>query len=187
MATATNTRTPREVVDFPANTPVPVALQYGQGKTISNQHGERMMYSLTDGRVMFLDLAVAGQIESAGINVRESFTITRKTDGQKGSPIWEVARIPGEQPNGTLVVPLSTAAPTNGAAATPKPATATAATPYVARRQPGRSLVDEANALVDDFAAVLEHTLNKYQGRIKPEEAKAFLITAYIQRGRNAA
>ena len=146
-----------------------------------------MMYSLTDGRVMFLDLAVAGQIESAGINVRESFTITRKTDGQKGSPIWEVARIPGEQPNGTLVVPLSTAAPTNGAAATPKPATATAATPYVARRQPGRSLVDEANALVDDFAAVLEHTLNKYQGRIKPEEAKAFLITAYIQRGRNAA
>ena len=54
-------------------------------------------------------------------------------------------------------------------------------------RRPGRSLVEEANALVDDFAAVLEHTLKKYQGRIKPEEAKAFLITAYIQRGRNAA
>jgi hypothetical protein len=184
---ATNTRTPREVVDFPANIPVPVALQYGQGKTISNQHGERMMYSLTDGRVMFLDLAVAGQIESAGINVRESFTITRKTDGQKGSPItWEVARIPGEQPNGTLVVPAATA--TNGAAATPKPpASATSTTPDVPRRQPGRSLVEEANALVDDFAAVLERTLNKYQGRIKPEEAKALLITAYIQRGRNAA
>jgi hypothetical protein len=186
MATASNsTRTPREIVDFPANTPVPVALQYGQGKTILNQHGERMMYSLTDGRVMFLDLAVAGQIESAGINVRESFTITRKTDSKNGS-IWEVARIPGEQPNGTLVVPLSTAAPTNGA--TPKPpASATAATPDIPRRQPGRSLVEETNALVDDFAAVLEHTLNTYQGRIKPEEAKALLITAYIQRGRNAA
>jgi hypothetical protein len=189
MATAQNARTPREVVDFPPNTPVPVALQYGQGKTISNQHGERMMYSLTDGRVMFLDLAVAGQIESAGINVRETFTITRKTDGPKGSPItWEVARIPGEQPNGTLVSPASTVAATNGAAATPKPpASATSATPAIPRRQPGRSLVEEANALVDDFAAVLEHTLNTYQGRIKPEEAKALLITAYIQRGRNAA
>ena len=188
MATATNTRTPREVVDFPANIPVPVALQYGQGKTISNQHGERMMYSLTDGRVMFLDLEVAGQIETLGVNVRESFTITRKTDGQKGSPTtWEVARIPGEQPNGTLVVPASTAT-TNGSAATPKPpVSATSATPDVSGRQPGRSLVEEANALVDDFAAVLEHTLNKYQGRIKPEAAKAFLITAYIQRGRNAA
>ena len=190
MATATNSRTPREVVDFPANTPVPVALQYGQGKTISNQHGERMMYSLTDGRVMFLDLAVAGQIESAGINVRESFTITRKTDGPKGST-WEVARIPGEQPNGILVLPAFAAAPTNGAAATPKPpASATSATPdggMMPRKLVGSPLVDEANALVDDFAAVLEHTLNKYQGRIKPEEAKAFLITAYIQRGRNAA
>jgi hypothetical protein len=188
MATAAQ-RTPREVVDFPPNTPVPVALQYGQGKTISNQHGERMMYSLTDGRVMFLDLTVAGQIESAGINVRESFTITRKTDGEKGSPsTWEVARLPGEQPNGTLVVPAPPAAATNGTTATPKPAVpATAAAPEVPRRQPGRSLVEDANALVDDFAAVLEHTLNKYQGRIKPEEAKALLITAYIQRGRNAA
>jgi hypothetical protein len=41
-----------------------VAPQYGQDKTISNQHGERMTYSLTDGRVMFPDLAVARQIES---------------------------------------------------------------------------------------------------------------------------
>jgi hypothetical protein len=61
---APSQRTPREVVDFPPNTPVPVAPQYGQGKTISNQHGERMIYSLTDGRVMFPDLAVARQIES---------------------------------------------------------------------------------------------------------------------------
>jgi hypothetical protein len=36
-------------------------------------------------------------------------------------------------------------------------------------------------------AAVLDHTLTKYQGRTKPEEAKALLITAYIQRGRHAA
>src|ERR1022692_1860866 len=86
MATAQNTRTPREVVDFPANIPVSVALQYGQGKTISNQHGERMMYSLTDGRVMFLDLAVAGQIESAGIFVREAFPLALKTYPQRASP-----------------------------------------------------------------------------------------------------
>ena len=178
MATATNSRTPREVVDFPANAPVPVALQYGQGKTISNQHGERMMYSLTDGRVMFLDLAVAGQIESAGINVRESFTITRKTDGPKGSPTtWEVARIPGEQPNGTLVLD----APDTPA---PKPP-ASAATPdggMMPRKLVGSPLVDEANALVDSFAQVLERSLTLYQGRIKPDEVKALVVTAYIQR-----
>ena len=179
MATAPNTtRRPREVVDFPANTPVPVALQYGQGKTISNQHGESMMYSLTDGRVMFLDLAVAAQIEELGINVRESFTITRKTDGQKGSLItWEVVRTPGEQPNGTLVVP----APDTP---TPKPPTS-AATPdggMIPRKLVGSTLVDEANALVDSFAQVLERSLTLYQGRIKPDEVKALVVTAYIQR-----
>src|ERR1017187_6110247 len=179
MATATNSRTPREVVDFPANTPVPVALQYGQGKTISNQHGERMMYSLTDGRVMFLDLAVAGQIESAGINVRESFTITHKTDGPKGSPTtWEVARIPGEQPNGTLVVPAANA--TNGAAATPNPPASapTLDSGMVPRKPVSSNLVDEANALVDSFAQVLERSLTLYQGRIKPDEVKALVVTA---------
>jgi len=52
----------------------------------------------------------------------------------------------------------------------------------VPRKQPGNALVDEANALVDSFAQVLERSLTLYQGRIKPEEAKALLITAYIQR-----
>jgi len=99
MATASQ-RTPREVVDFPPNAPVTVALKYSLGKTVSGQYGERIMYSLTDGRVMFLDLAVAAQIEELGINVRESFTITRCPTGQKGAFMtWEIARVAGEQPN----------------------------------------------------------------------------------------
>ena len=42
--------------------------------------------------------------------------------------------------------------------------------------------MDEVNVLVDSFAQVLERSLTLYQGRIKPEEVKALLITAYIQR-----
>jgi hypothetical protein len=66
------------------------------------------------------------------------------------------------------------------------PASADAAFGGVTRRQPAvsPSLVEEANSLVDSFAAVLEHALTNYQGRIKPEEAKALLITAYIQRNK---
>jgi hypothetical protein len=48
MATA-SPRTAREVVDFPPNTPITVALKYGQSKTVSSQYGERIMYSLADG------------------------------------------------------------------------------------------------------------------------------------------
>ncbi len=65
-------------------------------------------------------------------------------------------------------------------------ASATAPTTDGASRQTAvsQSLVDEANSLVDSFAAVLDRALTKYQGRIKPDEAKALLITAYIQRSK---
>jgi len=46
--------------------------------------------------------------------------------------------------------------------------------------------VEEAKSLIDSYAAVLDHALTKYQGRIKPEEAKALLISAYIQRSKLA-
>ena len=64
------------------------------------------------------------------------------------------------------------------------PASASAPTSDAPRRQSAvsPSLVGEANSLVDSFAAVLDHALTRYQGRIKPEEAKSLLITAYIQR-----
>jgi hypothetical protein len=106
MATAaSNPRAPREVVEFPPNAAVTVALKYPHAKTVSSQHGERFMFSLADGRVMFLDPEVGGKIEALGINVCENFTITRKWDEQKSLSTWEVARLAGEQPNGTLVVP----------------------------------------------------------------------------------
>jgi len=175
---APNTRAPREVVEFPPNVPVTVALKYGHAKTVSSQYGGRFMFSLADGRVMFLSPEVGGKIEALGINVRENFTITRKWDEQNDSPAtWEVARLAGEQPNGTFVVPAVPSKPAGSA---------TAPTSDATRRQSAVSptLVEEANSLVDSFAAFLDHALTRYQGRINPEEAKALLITAYIQRAK---
>lgn len=177
MATA-SPRTAREVVDFPPNTPVTVALKYGQGKTVSSQYGERIMYSLADGRVMFLDPEVAGQIETLGINGRENFTITRQWDTQKGCLLgWEVARLAGEQPNGTLAVPT----------VPPKPPASDTTSAPVFQRPGSRSLIEEAASLVDVFAAVWEYTRETYRGQVKPEEVRAFVTTAYIQCGKAAA
>ena len=178
MATATNNRPHRDVVGFPPNAPVTVALKYSQGRIVSSQYGERVMFTLTDGRVMFLEPEVAGRIETLGINVRESFSVTR-SPGEKGdSPTWAIVRVAGEQPNGALVLQ----APDSPAPKVPE----SAPTPDggIPRKQPGRALVDEANALVDSFAQVLERSLTLYQGRIKPEEVKALLISAYIQRSK---
>ena len=169
MATA-QIKPQREVIEFPPNTPVHLALKYNQGKVISGQYGERVMLTTTDNRVAFLDLEVAGQIESAGINVRESFTLTKRWDGQKGAPVtWEVARVAGEQPNGTLVVP---ALPES------KP-------PQRAETAHG-GLVDDAKALIDAYALVLGHALTTHEGRVKPDEVRAIFLTAVINRNRAA-
>ena len=177
MATATNSRPTRDVVEFPPSAPVTVALKYSQGRTISGQYGERVMFTLTDGRVMFLAPEVAGRIESLGINVRESFTITRRGSAENGVPVtWDIARVEGEQPNGTLVLRAS------DAAISKPPTSAATADGGIPRKQPGNALVDEANALVDSYAQVLERRLTLYQGRVKPDEVKSLLISAYIQR-----
>ena len=157
-----------EIVEFPADTPVEVALKYPTARQITTENGDRAMFSLVDGRVMFLDLDVASQIEAAGVNVRERFTLTRRQNGTQKS-CWEIVRLPGEQPNGTYVVPKG-------------PETVPTKPPQ--RALSGSSVLDEANALVDTYAAVLERALHTYQGRVKPEEVRALLVTAYIQRGK---
>jgi hypothetical protein len=177
MATAPQPRTPREVVDFPLNKPVTVALKYPHGKTVSTQYGERILLTLADNRIMFLDPEVAGRIESLGINVRESFTITRVPAGEKGGPpTWDIVRIAGEQANGTLVLEALDSP-------NPKPPVSTTTSDAgVPRKPPGSALVSEANGLVDAYAEVLDRALTTYQGRVKPEEVRALLISAYIQR-----
>ena len=47
------------------------------------------MYTLADERVMFLDLAVAQQINALGVNVREKFFICKHSGTGKGAD-WTV-------------------------------------------------------------------------------------------------
>lgn len=182
MATAAN-RPQRQVIEFPPNVPVEVSLKYSQGKLLSTQYGERMMFSLTHGRVMFLDPQTAGKIEAAGINVNERFHITRITGGDTPGT-WAVARLVGEQPNGTLMVPNDAAG--SGTTMPKPPAAATSAIAANGRR-PMSLLVEEGRALVDAYAEVLGYALNTYEGRIKPDEVKSLFVTGYIQHGKSAA
>jgi hypothetical protein len=65
-------------------------------------------------------------------------------------------------------------------------ALASSSTESGSSRQPGHALIEEANALVDAYAVILDRALTTYQGRIKPEEARSLLVTAYIQRAKLA-
>src|SRR5689334_16258151 len=83
----------RETVQFLSNVPVQVALPRPDGKIVSGVYGERMMYTLSDGRVMFLELDVAAQINRLEVQANEAFWICKQRLSGKGMRhIWKVWR-----------------------------------------------------------------------------------------------
>lgn len=170
----------REEVKFEPNIPTIVALKYAHGKIVAGKFGERILFTTTDGRVFFVSPEVAGKIEEAGVNVREPFTLTQHWDGAKDSPrTWTVSRIPGEQRDGTLVVPKLPPAPEP--TVTPKPpARATAANGETRRAEGAAHLIAESKAMIDAYADVLKHALETHGGRVKPDEVRAIFLTCAI-------
>ena len=236
----------REVVKFAPNVPVEVALKYAMpGKIISTRAGERVLYTLADERVMFMDLGVARKIEDLGVNVREKFFVCRPPSGKKDAE-WTVWRSPeaekaevveaapapqpelkaeeetplerklresielvkqgklGELGNGTFAVQA------RASAGTPAPVKADAQNGHQtlnngngntngkngngngAPRHPepseppvwAQSLLEQANALVDVYAAALSNASTKHGNQVKPEDVRSLLVTVFIQRSK---
>jgi len=64
---STNATSPKsDVIEFIPNQPQLLAIKYPQPKVVQGKFGDRAMFSLTDGRVCFLDIPVAEKIAAAG-------------------------------------------------------------------------------------------------------------------------
>lgn len=72
-----------DIVKFEFDQPVEVALKYPDPKIFENQWGgERSMYSLVDGRVMYLDSVGAARIKSLGVQPGELFFVMKRKNGR---------------------------------------------------------------------------------------------------------
>lgn len=72
-----------DIVKFEFDQPVEVALKYPDPKIFENQWGgERSMYSLTDGRVMYLDSVGAARVKSLGVQPGELFFVLKRKNGR---------------------------------------------------------------------------------------------------------
>ena len=100
-----------EKVQFQTNVPINIALKYNDGKEVTGQYGDQVLYTLTDGRVMYVPPIVKKKIDEFGIGRGELFTITKgeKKNGTRRTVEWVVAtdgsgdRNPqrrAQQPNG---------------------------------------------------------------------------------------
>jgi hypothetical protein len=86
------------IVHFEMNAPVQMALQSPQGTIVQGRYGDRVMFQLADGRVMYVPPIVAGKIESHGIAAGERFELckARLADGRRRSVEWRVKRLDPE-------------------------------------------------------------------------------------------
>jgi hypothetical protein len=81
------------IVRFEMNVPTEVTLQSSEGVAVEGRYGTRIMFTLADGRVMYLPPIIANKIE--GIPAGETFKLRKASvkTGQKRSVEWELERL----------------------------------------------------------------------------------------------
>jgi hypothetical protein len=92
---------PLNILRFQINTPTEVALDSPQGTIVEGRYGERVLFHLTDGRVMYVPPIVARKIEAQGIEPGEPFQLckTQVKNGRSRSIEWWLRRTSAEPPN----------------------------------------------------------------------------------------
>lgn len=88
-----------EILRFETNVPVEVALRYEEGKRVEGRYGDQAMYSLADGRVMYVPLFVERRIKDLGIGRNELFEICKREVRKDSfrSIEWQVRRVDSPQ------------------------------------------------------------------------------------------
>ena len=89
------------ILRFPTNTPIQVAINTLQGTIVQGRYGDRVLFHLTDGRVMYVPPIVASKIEAQGIAPGEPFELCKAQvrTGQTRSIEWWLKRTPPEAPD----------------------------------------------------------------------------------------
>src|SRR3974390_714872 len=87
----------KERVVFEANVPVTATLAYADGLKVQGRFGDQVMYSLADGRVMYVPPIVRDKLVELGIRQNEPFDICRaeRREGNRRFVDWVV------QPDGS--------------------------------------------------------------------------------------
>lgn len=148
-----------EKIQFQTNIPVEVALKYADGKDVTGDYGDQVLYSLTDGRVMYVPPIVKKQIQDLDIAKGELFTITKAEEksGTRRTIKWLVtpsdARAPaGVHGNGNGMPQRRT----TGAASAPTPANGNGHRTVSAGEPKGFLVTGQGQFLLQAFTAAVD-------------------------------
>src|SRR5271167_1679750 len=83
------------ILPFHLNVPAEIVLERPEGTLVQGRYGDRVMFSLADGRVMYVPPFVAGKIQAEGAAAGERFQVckTQVKKGSRRSIEWTVRRL----------------------------------------------------------------------------------------------
>jgi len=83
------------VLPFQLNIPAEIILERPEGTLVQGRYGDRVMFTLSDGRVMYVPPFVANKIQSEGVAAGERFELckTQIRKGNRRSIEWTVRRL----------------------------------------------------------------------------------------------
>lgn len=79
----------KEKVVFETNVPIELCLADAEGKEVEGRLGDEIMYSLSDGRVMFVPVSVRDELSRVGVKPGEPFTLCRREINGHGEDFVE--------------------------------------------------------------------------------------------------
>lgn len=195
-------------VSFQSNVPEKVALGYPDGVLKDGMYGPRVRYTLTDGRLMWLDPDVAAGINTMGIPPRQEFWIVKRKPAGRGQKTrWDIyledpTPLTGESPlecdlrlslheiarqraiaqeQSEPLQPTSSASAPRPVCTPPSPGLQEVALSVMRKKQPAwaQTLVGQTNQLVDAYAECILHAA-QHGLTVKPEDVRTLLVTAFI-------
>jgi hypothetical protein len=98
-----------DIVRFQPNVPQLCSLKFAGPKVIQTRMGERAMYSLKDGRVMFLEPKVAESIAMLSLHAGEEFYVAKRISKDRGEywDVWVAPDMESLKPGGGPASPES--------------------------------------------------------------------------------
>lgn len=174
-----------EIIRFDLNIPQTVTLKYAGGKEVEGRYGNQFMYSLADGRVMYVDPDVAAKITEQAIAPGQPFAICKREikQGRSRRIEWQVVRVEDAGQTGQIGQAERGAPPARAAApsATTRTADANSTAPRsstIASQMMGSALVAAIDSLL------IAEQYGKKQGmelQFEEEDVRAVAATLFIQ------
>jgi hypothetical protein len=89
------------ILPFQVNVPAEITLERPEGTLVQGRYGDRVMFTLADGRIMYVPPFVASKIQADGVAPGDRFQLckTQVRNGNRRSIEWSVRRLDPSEPS----------------------------------------------------------------------------------------